>query len=193
MNKLAFTLIAACTINTAQAQVYQCTVNGSTVFSDRPCQQGDINADAERARQIREEKRAAEQAKVDAKNAKQHQLQLVNRQREDDLIQKSIQAEKELKKWHQVGIKAEVSNSPYDGSVMQVERYLKRSLNDPDSYKHEKCGPVWSNGSQYRVWCEFKAKNAFGGYVRTNKVFVLSGSGTVLRTANYNGKHVAFY
>lgn len=74
-----------------------------------------------------------------------------------------------------------VVNSAWDGSVYQVERYLKRNLKDPDSYQ----GIEWSrvapsDDGGYYVRHTYRAKNGFGGYVIENKVFYLSSQGNVL-------------
>lgn len=74
-----------------------------------------------------------------------------------------------------------VFNSPLDGSVFQVEYYLKRNLNDPDSYD----GIEWSevqklDGGGFRVRHKFRAANAFGGKVITTKLFELDSLGNVV-------------
>lgn len=79
-----------------------------------------------------------------------------------------------------------VVNSVYDGSVYQVENYLKREyLKDPQSYD----GIDWStvqkedNNSLYKysVRHKYRAKNSFGGYVIEEKIFYLDKSGNVIK------------
>lgn len=77
-----------------------------------------------------------------------------------------------------------VWNSEYDASVYQVERYLKNTLNDPDSYQ----GIEWSkvikrSDGTFWVRHKYRAKNAFGGYVVKNSVFILSPQGQVTSEA----------
>lgn len=79
-----------------------------------------------------------------------------------------------------------VVNSVYDGSVYQVENYLKREyLKDPESYE----GIDWStvqkedNNSQYKYYVrhKYRARNSFGGYVIEEKIFYLDKSGNVIK------------
>ena len=74
-----------------------------------------------------------------------------------------------------------VYNSPLDGSVRQVEDYLRKNLTDPDSLKVDEWSPVVKEGNGvFMVRCRYRAKNSFGGYVLTNTLFALSPSGVVV-------------
>ena len=65
-------------------------------------------------------------------------------------------------------------NSGWDGSVLCVKRYLKEIVIDPDSLEFEKWGRVMYNDDDgWVVWCQYRAKNSFGGYVRNTKWFVI--------------------
>lgn len=75
--------------------------------------------------------------------------------------------------------KLPVENSPWDGSVPAVERYLKRNLKDPDSFKAVKWTPVKKGCGNYTVGLSYRAKNSFGGYVVEQAVFVLDADGNV--------------
>ncbi|WP_321528305.1 hypothetical protein [Sedimenticola selenatireducens] len=87
-------------------------------------------------------------------------------------------------KWHPVPPDSKVSNSPWDGSVYEIERYLEHTLKDPDSYE----GIEWSQvvtklidgQRRYAVRHKYRAKNSFGGYVVEQVYFVMDGAGTVL-------------
>lgn len=73
-----------------------------------------------------------------------------------------------------------VYNNSWDGSVSQVEQYLKNNLKDPDSFE----AIEWSNvqkesDGSFFVRCKYRAKNSFGGYVIENKIFYLDAQGTV--------------
>ena len=81
--------------------------------------------------------------------------------------------------------KAEVMNSPWDGSVYQVKKYLKQSLKDPNSYESIDWSEVQKNGDCYIVRHKYRAKNSFGGYVIENTIFTLDSQGNVISTANY--------
>lgn len=74
-----------------------------------------------------------------------------------------------------------VYNSPWDGSVKQVEDWFETNLRDPDSVQYIEWSTVikQSDGS-FIVRCKYRAKNGFGGYNVSNQVFTLSPQGTVL-------------
>lgn len=78
----------------------------------------------------------------------------------------------------------EVSNSPWDGSVRQVEQYLKNNLKDPDSYQSIAWDKVskMPNGT-YVVRHKFRAKNSFGGFSVEDKLFFLDANGNVVGTS----------
>ena len=83
-----------------------------------------------------------------------------------------------------------VSNSAYDGSVYQVERYLKTEyLKDPDSYESIEWSKVQKDNSnslyKYYVRHKYRAKNGFGGYVVEQKIFYLDQSGNVVNVKDY--------
>lgn len=73
-----------------------------------------------------------------------------------------------------------VYNSSWDGSVRQVEKYLKKNLKDPDSYQSIEWSPVVKNNDgTFMVRHKYRAKNSFGGYVVEEKIFMLDSSGNV--------------
>ena len=79
----------------------------------------------------------------------------------------------------------EVKNSSYDGSVRQVESYLKRTLTDPNSLEviqWSKVRDMTHNqyGYRYVVMVKYKAKNSFGGYVVESNTFYLNKNGNVV-------------
>lgn len=73
-----------------------------------------------------------------------------------------------------------VRSSPWDGSVHQVERYLKQSLKDPKSYDGIEWSPVARAGDGYVVRHKYRARNSFGGYVVENKIFIMNRDGDVV-------------
>jgi len=79
-----------------------------------------------------------------------------------------------------------VRNSEWDGSVRQVERYLKNNLKDPDSYESIEWSPVTEAGEGHIVRVKYRAKNSFGGYVVENKVFLLDSKSKVLSNSDYD-------
>ncbi len=75
---------------------------------------------------------------------------------------------------------AVVSNSAWDGSVHQVERWFKQNLNDPDSFEAIEWSKVAERDDGFLVRVKYRAKNSLGGYVVENQVFKLDPQGNVL-------------
>lgn len=73
-----------------------------------------------------------------------------------------------------------VSNYAWDGSVLQVERYLKKTLKDPDSFEAMEWSSVKKIETGFAVRCKYRAKNSFGGYVIENQIFTMNTQGVVL-------------
>lgn len=77
--------------------------------------------------------------------------------------------------------RAVVFNSGIDGSVFQVERWLKSNLKDPASLEFLQWSPVVSGPEKnFEVRVKYRAKNGFGGYAVEQKLFRLDSTGTVL-------------
>jgi len=79
-----------------------------------------------------------------------------------------------------------VFNSGFDGSVRQIEDYLKKTLNDPFSVKFESWGEVMrfeTGPCTYMAWCRYRAKNAYGGYVLTKQTFCMDANGVVVHVS----------
>ena len=73
-----------------------------------------------------------------------------------------------------------VYNSPLDGAVYQVERYLEKNLKDPDSFDAIEWSSVVKRADGgFMVRCKYRAKNSFGGYVIENQAFMLDAKGNV--------------
>lgn len=86
-------------------------------------------------------------------------------------VRQKLEEEKNLPK---------IQNSPWDGSVYQVENYLKKNLKDPESYEGIEWSSVIEKDGNYQVRHKYRAKNSFGGYVIENCIFTLSKDGTVI-------------
>lgn len=78
-----------------------------------------------------------------------------------------------------------VQNSGIDASVHQVKKYLKNNLKDPKSYESIEWSQVNWNGDQYVVRHKYRAKNSYGGYVVSNKLFYLDRNGYVTKVEDY--------
>jgi hypothetical protein len=66
--------------------------------------------------------------------------------------------------------------SSWDGSHRGLEKIIKKSMNDPDSYEHDETR-FRDDGDKIFVITKFRGKNAFGGTV----------SNTVSAYVDYNG------
>ncbi len=75
-----------------------------------------------------------------------------------------------------------VFNSEWDGSVSQVEHYLKKNLNDPDSYESVHWGEVQFDTTINLYWVlhKYRAKNVLGGYVMEEQTFLIDSLGSVV-------------
>jgi hypothetical protein len=80
-----------------------------------------------------------------------------------------------------------VYNSSWDGSVQQVDSWLRANLKDPHSLEYIEWSPVEKRaGGGFMVRVKYRAKNSFGGYVVDNKVFVLDSSGAVTTSFDWS-------
>jgi hypothetical protein len=87
--------------------------------------------------------------------------------------QKQIAAEARKKK-------IESQFSAWDGSHRNLERVIKESMNDPDSYEHVET-VYWDRGDYLVVRTTFRGKNAFGGVVKNSVKAKVSLDGQVLQ------------
>jgi hypothetical protein len=71
------------------------------------------------------------------------------------------------------------TQSAWDGSYYEVERYLKRIANDPESIDISGCTGVYHNDQGWLVGCDYRGRNGFGGMVRQSNWFSIS-HGTVI-------------
>lgn len=75
--------------------------------------------------------------------------------------------------------KIENQFSGWDGSNRPLEKLIKNSMNDPDSYDHVKT-VYWDQKDYLIVKTTFRGKNAFGGLVLNSVKAKISIGGTVL-------------
>lgn len=75
--------------------------------------------------------------------------------------------------------KIESQFSLWDGSHRNLERVIKKLMNDPDSYKHRKT-VYWDMNDHLIVMTTFQGKNAFGGVVTNTVKAKVSLDGEVL-------------
>lgn len=81
-----------------------------------------------------------------------------------------------------------VENSALDGSVKQVNDYLKANLNDWDSYEGVEWSPVTVMDSiplTYGVRHKYRAKNGFGAMILQEQVFKMDSAGRVIEVLPY--------
>lgn len=70
--------------------------------------------------------------------------------------------------------------SPWDGSHIQLERLIKKSMNDPGSYEHVKT--VYSDHGNYLiVETTFRGRNAFNALILNTVRAKVALDGTVLK------------
>ncbi|MGH1462737.1 MAG: hypothetical protein ACRBB6_11930 [Neptuniibacter sp.] len=70
--------------------------------------------------------------------------------------------------------------SAWDGSHYNLERIIKKAMNDPDSYEHDET-VYWDRGDHLIVRTTYRGKNAFGGVVRNFVKAKVSLDGVVLQ------------
>lgn len=70
--------------------------------------------------------------------------------------------------------------SPWDGSHNNLERLIKKAMNDPDSYEHDET-VYWDKGDYLIVRTTYRGKNAFGGVVRNFVKAKVSLNGDILQ------------
>jgi hypothetical protein len=98
-----------------------------------------------------------------------------------DEVNLTLNVKEEVKqKMKEKASKPKIQNSAWDGSVWQVEDYLKKNLKDPKSYESIEWSKVIEDGDKYRVLHKYRAKNSFGGYVIEECIFTLDEDGNVI-------------
>jgi len=70
--------------------------------------------------------------------------------------------------------------SAWDGSHRNLERVIKKAMNDPDSYEHDET-VYWDRGDHLVVKTTYRGKNAFGGVVRNFVKAKVSLNGQILQ------------
>lgn len=77
---------------------------------------------------------------------------------------------------------AVVHNDVLDASVLQVKQFLKKNLNDPESYDGVEWSPVSQNPHTkwFIVRHKYRAKNQYGAMQIFNQIFTLDSLGTVI-------------
>ena len=77
---------------------------------------------------------------------------------------------------------AVVHNDVLDASVRQVKQFLKKNLDDPESYDGVEWSPVSQNPHTkwFIVRHKYRAKNQYGATQIYNQIFTLDSLGTVI-------------
>ena len=157
----------------ANAQMQKCIVDGVTTYSDKPCTTG---AEAKRLTQeeVKQLSKAKEQQVKPDEKAKQ-KIQAEFDKYAKPIAEQRKKDDAECKAW--MAQPAKIVNSSWDGSVRSAEKYLKQTVRDPDSLVTEKWFPVTKTCDGYMVSVVFRAKNAFGGYVRNTTTILITKDG----------------
>ncbi|MHB9010389.1 MAG: hypothetical protein ACYC3E_00135, partial [Carboxydocellales bacterium] len=75
--------------------------------------------------------------------------------------------------------------SAWDGSHINLTKYIQESMNDPDSYEHVKT--VYRDMNDYLiVTTTFRGKNAFGGVVKNSVTAKIALNGDIIEIINQN-------
>lgn len=79
-----------------------------------------------------------------------------------------------------------IQNSPWDGSVYQVKKYLKKNLNNPKSYESISWSAVHYDSSinKYYVQHTYRAQNGFGAIVLCSQTFEIDSQGNVINVVD---------
>lgn len=80
-----------------------------------------------------------------------------------------------------------VFNSPWDGSVQQINDWFKYNLKDPDSLQVISWGEVTKPKDteyKYSVHVHYRSKNGFGGYVIDRAFFLFDANGNIVEVAS---------
>jgi len=80
-----------------------------------------------------------------------------------------------------------VGFSPWDGSHRQLEELVKKSMNDPDSYKHDVTKYV-DKGKYLLVMTRFRGKNAFGAMMPNTVTAKCDLDGNVLEVLSQDAE-----
>ena len=70
--------------------------------------------------------------------------------------------------------------SAWDGSHNNLERVVKKAMNDPDSYEHDET-VYWDKGDYLIVKMTYRGRNGFGGMVRVFVKAKVSLTGQILQ------------
>jgi hypothetical protein len=81
--------------------------------------------------------------------------------------------------------KTKVQVSSWDGSVSEVKTYLKNNLNDAKSYESVEWSDVKEHNGVSVVRHKYRAKNAMGGTVLKDQLFVVDKDGKVSAVPEY--------
>lgn len=76
-------------------------------------------------------------------------------------------------------ISGAVINSPWNGSVEQVEHYLRRHTHDADSMEFIEWGKVRQTPQGFEVRCTFRSRNVLGKVATQSKNFLLTPEGDI--------------
>lgn len=143
----------------ASAREYQCIMDNRIVWQDTPCK-GDPHGGMNTVGEEMERRRKTKEAATAQTAAKQRAC-------EENFVGKASLA------------------VAYDGAIPGVERYIKRSLKDPDSMQIIEWGRPAKDCAGYTTTVKFRAKNSYGGYVVETHIVTLDPSGAVTMSMKY--------
>lgn len=163
-----------------QAEIFKCTdTHGNTSFQAQPCAENQSTewskeTESERRQRIEKEKRA-------------EQLRLMQEQKTQETLEQNaaalsgapsspgVKSEKDL--WDEVDTPNEVKQATL--------AYLDKVLRDPDSLKDLQWVQTLDGIGEYKSLINYRATNAYGGYVRSEKVITVNRDGKVTDFKDY--------
>jgi hypothetical protein len=111
---------------------------------------------------------AEQKAYYDSTNkaeAYQHEVELKQKTKEDSLAAITKAEEDSVNVVKERAERLQRNFDPWDGSHINLVKYLKENLNDPDSYEHVDTRYWDVSDSDIVVLMKYRAKNAFGGKI----------------------------
>jgi|GEM_PF-4105984 len=179
MLKQAIFLFSVACSGSAFAEIYKCSDSlGNTSFQAQPCaddQNTEWAKETETERRHRiEQERMAEQ------------LRLKQEQQANQTIERHVStlpgesgstklSEKDL--WDEVETPDEVKKATLN--------YLDEALRDPDSLKDLEWVQTFNGIGEHKTLINYRATNAYGGYVRSEKVITVNRDGKVTDFKDY--------
>jgi len=169
-NKMVLLLILASSTNVS-AEIYKCVDDSGKVdYRSSPCLAG---FDAEWAKQTEAEKQ--EQAELERQKRYQEQQKALEKKQQE--IRRTTETEHAV---HDVSEMLWTETNIYPVEVKAgIRNYLEMTLRDPDSMKDFKWLSLQTDGTNFRAYVFYRAKNGYGAYGISRMRFTTDKDGHV--------------